>query len=367
MKIAIVGAGAIGGLLGARLSLAGEEVAFIARNRNLLGDRAARHSPDRGRRPRAACIARPRLRRRQRGRAAGRGAARRQGAPGAGSDAGDAGPARPRDRGGDDEQRPALVVLPAPAGRFRDQVLESVDPGGAIAAAIEPGRVIGSVVYPAAELVEPGRCALIEGNRFASASPTAGGARRIEALSEALMRAGFKAPITKDIRDEIWLKLWGNLASTRSAPSATPRSKASAAIPTAARVVEAMMGRRGRSRRSSGWCFGSRSTSGSPAPRRSARTRPRCSRTSSRAGRSSSSAGRQRRRARPDHRRPDAEHRGGPPRRRPALAHPGGARHRPGARRLSPRRGRRPAARPVAGTDIARVRPGYGLSAKSIA
>jgi 2-dehydropantoate 2-reductase len=98
------------------------------------------------------------------------------------------------------------------AGPHQGRRLESVDPGGRIAAAIEPERVIGSIVYPAAELVEPGLVRVIEGNRFTLGEPDGTRSERIEALSQALMRAGFKAPVAKDIRSEIWVKLWGNLS-----------------------------------------------------------------------------------------------------------------------------------------------------------
>jgi 2-dehydropantoate 2-reductase len=87
-----------------------------------------------------------------------------------------------------------------------------VDPGGVIAAHIEPARVIGSVVYPAAELVEPGLVRVIEGNRFTLGEPDGSRSERVERLSQALMKAGFKAPVSKDIRSEIWVKLWGNLS-----------------------------------------------------------------------------------------------------------------------------------------------------------
>jgi 2-dehydropantoate 2-reductase len=87
-----------------------------------------------------------------------------------------------------------------------------VDPGGRIAAHIEPERVIGSVVYPAAELVAPGVVRVIEGNRFTLGEPDGARSERVEALSKALMNAGFKAPVAKDIRSEIWVKLWGNLS-----------------------------------------------------------------------------------------------------------------------------------------------------------
>jgi 2-dehydropantoate 2-reductase len=90
--------------------------------------------------------------------------------------------------------------------------LESVDPGGRLAAAIEPERIIGSVVYPAAELVEPGVVRLIEGNRFTLGELDGSRSERIAGLSEVMMRAGFKAPVSKDIRSELWVKLWGNLS-----------------------------------------------------------------------------------------------------------------------------------------------------------
>lgn len=98
------------------------------------------------------------------------------------------------------------------AGPYEGRQLESVDPGGVIAAHIEPERVIGSVVYPAAELVAPGVVKVIEGNRFTLGEPDGSRSPRIEALSQAMMKAGFKSPVSKDIRGEIWVKLWGNLS-----------------------------------------------------------------------------------------------------------------------------------------------------------
>jgi 2-dehydropantoate 2-reductase len=91
-------------------------------------------------------------------------------------------------------------------------VLESVDPGGRIAAQIEPERIIGSVVYPASELVAPGVVRVIEGNRFTLGELDGSRSERIDGLSQAMIRAGFKSPVSKDIRSEIWVKLWGNLS-----------------------------------------------------------------------------------------------------------------------------------------------------------
>jgi 2-dehydropantoate 2-reductase len=212
MKFAVVGAGAIGGYLGARLARAGEEVTFIARNRNLeairaggfrllLEDGSEEHAPT------ATAV----------------------------QHMAEAGP--------QDvvlltvkahqvvDLLPGLRALFGPqtvvvtmingipwwyfhklAGAHEGRGLASVDPGGVLAAHIEPERIIGSVVYPAAELVAPGVVKLIEGNRFTLGELDGSRSERIDKLSQAMMRAGFKAPVAKDIRSEIWVKLWGNLS-----------------------------------------------------------------------------------------------------------------------------------------------------------
>lgn len=212
MKFAIVGAGAIGGLLGTKLALAGEQVTFIARNRNLaainaqgfelrLPDGSTQHAAD----VRAV------------------------------QDPADAGPQdvvllttkahQVRDL------LPGLRALFGPAtmvvtmingvpwwyfqklaGPYEGQQLQSVDPDGALAAGIEVPRLIGSIVYPAAELLQPGVVQLVEGNRFSIGELDGQRTPRIDALSKALMAAGFKAPVARDIRSELWVKLWGNLS-----------------------------------------------------------------------------------------------------------------------------------------------------------
>ena len=212
MKIAVVGAGAIGGYLGAKLSRAGEQVTFIARNKNLdalnargfrliLEDGTEEHAPDVRAVQRMA----------------------------------EAGPQdavlltvkahQVRD------VLPELRDLFAPhttvvtmingvpwwyfhklAGPYEGRMLTSVDPGGFIAQHIEPERIIGSVVYPASELIEPGVVRVVEGNRFSLGEPSGERSERVEQLSQALMRAGFKAPVSRDIRSELWVKLWGNLS-----------------------------------------------------------------------------------------------------------------------------------------------------------
>jgi 2-dehydropantoate 2-reductase len=211
MKYTIVGAGAIGGYLGAKLALAGEDVTFIARNRNLAAINAQGMTlvlPD-GERQKAKNVR-------------------------AVQDPAEAGPQdvvflttkahQVR------ELLPGLRSLFGPetmvvtminglpwwyfeklGGAYDGRRLSSVDPDGALAAGIEVNRLIGSIVYPAAELMEPGVVRVIEGNRFTLGELNNQRTPRIEALSKSMMAAGFKAPVSRDIRSEIWVKLWGNL------------------------------------------------------------------------------------------------------------------------------------------------------------
>lgn len=212
MKIAVVGAGAIGGYLGAKLSLAGEDITFIARNQNLaainahgfkliLEDGTEQLAPT-VRAVQAMAEAGP------------------QDAVLLTLKAHQVKDVLPELRAlFGPETMVVTMINGLPwwyfhklAGPYEGRQLDSVDPGGLIARHIEPERVIGSVVYPAAELVAPGVVKVIEGNRFTLGEPDGSRSPRIEALSQAMMKAGFKAPVSKDIRGEIWLKLWGNLS-----------------------------------------------------------------------------------------------------------------------------------------------------------
>jgi len=212
MKVAIVGAGAIGGFLGARLALAGHEVTFIARNRNLaaIRDHGFRLIEEDGTEQHARSAT----------------------AVQAMADAG------PQDAVLLTVKAHQVIDLLAdlPAllgpqtllvtmvngvpwwyfqrlpGPWEGRTLDSVDPGGTLARAIDPAQLIGSVVYPAAELVAPGVVRVIEGNRFSLGELDGSRSERIDALSQALMGAGFKAPVSRDIRAELWVKLWGNLS-----------------------------------------------------------------------------------------------------------------------------------------------------------
>jgi 2-dehydropantoate 2-reductase len=90
--------------------------------------------------------------------------------------------------------------------------LASVDPGDAQWNGFGPDRVLGCVVYPAAEVAEPGVVRHIEGNRFSLGEPDGSKSDRATRLSDALGKAGLKAPVRPRLRDEIWVKLWGNLS-----------------------------------------------------------------------------------------------------------------------------------------------------------
>lgn len=90
--------------------------------------------------------------------------------------------------------------------------LATVDPGNAQWDGFGPDRVLGCVVYPAAEVAEPGVIRHIEGNRFSLGEPDGAKSERAIALSQALQAAGLKAPVRPRLRDEIWVKLWGNLS-----------------------------------------------------------------------------------------------------------------------------------------------------------
>jgi len=212
VKICVVGAGAIGGYLGAKLALAGEDVTLIARGPHLA---AIQHhglklvSPD-GTEAITADVR-------------------------ATSDMAEAGlqdvvfltlkahsvPA----------VTPAMRALYGPdtmvvtmqngipwwyfrkhGGRYEGTRIETVDPGGIVEANTEIARVIASVVYPAAELAAPGVVRHIEGDRFSLGELDGVKTERIQSLAQMLIHAGLKAPIRPRIRAEIWVKLWGNLA-----------------------------------------------------------------------------------------------------------------------------------------------------------
>lgn len=97
-------------------------------------------------------------------------------------------------------------------GALAGTCLRSVDPDGFLMRTIPAERLIGCVVYPAVTVVEPGWVHHLEGERFVLGEPHGEATDRVRTLSQAMGRCGLKAPVRKDIRAEIWVKLWGNLA-----------------------------------------------------------------------------------------------------------------------------------------------------------
>ena len=97
-------------------------------------------------------------------------------------------------------------------GPYAEHRISTVDADGRQWDVIGPERVIGCVVYPACEVIAPGVIRHLEGDRFTLGEPSGEQSVRVTALSAALRAAGFKAPIRREIRDEIWIKLWGNLS-----------------------------------------------------------------------------------------------------------------------------------------------------------
>ena len=208
-SVCIVGAGAIGGLIGARLAAAGEaEVSAFARGATLAALR------DHGWRAREgeALVQAPA---RASDRAADLGvqdlvviAVK---GPALGAVVAQIGPLI----------GPGTIVLPAMNGvpwwfghgiaALGDAPLDSVDPGGGIAAAIPFAQVVGCVVHIAASMPEPGLAQQNMGRRLIVGEPSGGESPRVKDLAALLARAGFEAEVSKNVRYDIWYKLWGNL------------------------------------------------------------------------------------------------------------------------------------------------------------
>lgn len=212
MKTAIIGVGAIGGYVGTKLAHAGNEVTFIARGANLDALRARGIRLLMGDGSEEAV---PHVR--------------------ATDDYAEAGPQDmviltmkahhveavaprvPQLFG------PETVVVPMQngipywyfhryPGDLANSQVKSVDPSGLVWRHIPCERVIGCVVYPAAELVAPAVIKHVEGNRFPVGEPDGSTSDRVTRVSQCFVDAGLQAPVLADIRAEIWLKLWGNLA-----------------------------------------------------------------------------------------------------------------------------------------------------------
>ncbi len=96
-------------------------------------------------------------------------------------------------------------------GKYENRTVETVDPGGVLMAGIDPDCLLGCIAYPAAIISEPGVIHHVEGVRFPLGELDGTVSERAQRVSEAFTEAGFKSPVLEDIRSEIWLKLWGNL------------------------------------------------------------------------------------------------------------------------------------------------------------
>ena len=203
MKICIIGAGAIGGLLAARLAKNAEDVTIVARGPQLaaIRDKGLRLIEESGETFAVAPRAVERL-----------GDVEGQDLVILGMKAHQVSAVASAVPG---MLAPQGLVLTAQngipwwyfcntGGAHEGRALDSVDPGGEIARHLPVDRVIGSVVYPAAEISEPGVIRLIEGNRFSVAEIDNTKSDRVQAVSTAFTAAGFKAPVVTDIRAEIW-------------------------------------------------------------------------------------------------------------------------------------------------------------------
>ncbi|MGD2173618.1 MAG: 2-dehydropantoate 2-reductase [Gammaproteobacteria bacterium] len=96
-------------------------------------------------------------------------------------------------------------------GEYEGNIVHTVDPDGSLAATIDPDRIIGCIAYPAATIDAPGVIRHIEGHRFPVGEIDGSESERVQAICDAFVEAGFKSFVLPDIRSEIWLKLWGNL------------------------------------------------------------------------------------------------------------------------------------------------------------
>ena len=124
---------------------------------------------------------------------------------------------------------------------WRNHQLASVDPGGRQWLGIGPERAIGCVVYPATEVVAPGVIQHVSGDRFSLGEPTGEKTARVTALSDLFRAAGLKAPVRQHIRNDIWVKLWGNLSFNPVSALTGGTLETIAADPGTRAVVRAMM------------------------------------------------------------------------------------------------------------------------------
>ena len=127
------------------------------------------------------------------------------------------------------------------AGPLAERRIAAVDPEGRLWQALPPPKVLAAIVYPAAEIVEPGVVEHSYGDRFSLGEPDGSKSDRAQRLSELLIEAGLRAPLRPRIRDEIWVKLWGNMAFNPVSALTTATLDVIIAEPGTHAVVRAMM------------------------------------------------------------------------------------------------------------------------------
>ncbi len=128
--------------------------------------------------------------------------------------------------------------LPEPFGGRR---VLSVDPDGALWDALPPAQTLGCIIYPAAEISSPGVISHTYGDRFSLGEPDGSRSERAEALSRLLIAAGLKAPVRPRLRDELWVKLWGNMAFNPISALTTATLDVITGEPGVRKVARAMM------------------------------------------------------------------------------------------------------------------------------
>jgi len=212
VRIVIAGAGAIGGYIGARLTLAGADVVLFARGPHL---RAMQERGLRVRSPEGDFEVKPKVS----NDLASIGAADVVFLGVKAHSLTALAPALPPLLGPDTVVVSTQNGIPwwyfqraGGGGELDGLSLERVDPGGVIAAAIEPRRIVGSLAYFSTDLAEPGVIHHTEGNRISFGEPSGERSERVKRIAEALIAAGFRCPATTRIRHEIWVKLLGNVA-----------------------------------------------------------------------------------------------------------------------------------------------------------
>ena len=128
--------------------------------------------------------------------------------------------------------------LPPP---FGDRRVESVDPTGALWSALPPAQCLGAIVYPAATVSAPGVVDHTHGDRFSLGEPSGERSERANILSALMIAAGLKAPVRPRIRDELWVKLWGNMAFNPISALTTATLDVITTEPGSRSVARAMM------------------------------------------------------------------------------------------------------------------------------